>query len=612
MRVVSTLSATAAVAAAAATEPLTPGCARWGCDPGNSFAASLAPPGAGPLSPGVLWSVPWPSSSLSANVTTASAGCVSTGERAACLAPPGSGGGLLALDGGGAALWSYAGPGAYAGCDATLPFAASNLPITNAGGDVVAWDGASVVYLAGADGSPAWARTVDPPGPCGAALGAVSLTNHSDLTFTIAPTGEVFAYLPSGVPQSYILLQGADTGTAVFPPPPPPGAAAAADAATPSPSPSPTGVFVPISQQAIDGERIVVVARFYAFSAAASASTRSTRGAPAVPPPLTTLVPSRHLYLLGVDQRNAAVDRLYWAWQLALPIGGSPVGDGPACVPAALPGGVPPAVDPVAVTGPVGLPRAPGTLALGLSCGGATLGFAAVVNDWGSGGGGGGAVVPSVAWAANWTAALGGGGGAAGAFWAVDPQPANASATPSDTLLLVPVNGSALAAVDAATGAPTDALLPLGPALAPLVHEQCGLGLALQQPGAAFLPTGPLLASPGGGVDPATGANTTLLLVPGRAVVGVGAPYHPPFWLAAYQLAGAAGSRTLTGLWCVPTPANITARGAAAAGFGTRPLTGQVALLAPASGNDGAVIAVAMPDGVYGLGVGGGARFKAR
>ena len=80
--------------------------------------------------------------------------------------------------------------------------------------------GATVVSISGDDGAVLWYHAMDNPVPCGDAYNSVSLTNNSDATFQSNGNSEVFAYITNGVPQSYIFLNGADSGTTVFPPPP--------------------------------------------------------------------------------------------------------------------------------------------------------------------------------------------------------------------------------------------------------------------------------------------------------------------------------------------------------------------------------------------------------
>lgn len=575
----------------AALPDTTLGCERWGCDPANSFSTQLQPPqGAGALSPQYLWRAPFELQGANASQLS-SPGCISDGKQATCAANAPYG--LLSVSPNGSTIWAYASAGAYPACSESLPFSAANLPVCDEFGDVVAWDGSDVVLLNNADGSVGWDRTVYPPGVCGAALTSPSVTGNGDLSFTLQATGEVFAYLADGIPQSYILLQGADSGTVVFPPPEQPrtgqDSSSEGGAAVPSPSPSPKGVFVPISQQGMDGERILLVARYYAFSP----------GGGGDPPQAQPLVPTASIYLLGVDQRNAAVDRLYWQWQLSLPLEGTGL---EACMPPGTPPFIPPAVDPLTVVGPVGVPGAAGATTVMLSCGrgsATAFAFGAVVN---------GQSAPAVTWGAvingsaseslprDSTRANEAAGASTAWYWAVDPAPANATAHNSSALLLASAASSHVTAVDSATGAPRGAYrMPV--ALTALGHEQCELGLAMQQPGAAFLPTGPMLTS--------TDGVSTFITVPGQAVVA-GSAYSPRYWIAAFAILPQSRS-ALTGLWCAPTPPLNASSSTPEGAYGAVPVTGQMAVMRSASAGDdsdagsGTVLVVPMPDAIWGL-----------
>ena len=103
--------ATAAAALAASSPPRTLGCARWGCDAGASFEASLLPPvGAGGLSPAYSWLVGFPGAPANASAAPAGGlGCVSAGAQATCAVPAWAGGGLAAVSAAGALLWANAG-----------------------------------------------------------------------------------------------------------------------------------------------------------------------------------------------------------------------------------------------------------------------------------------------------------------------------------------------------------------------------------------------------------------------------------------------------------------------------------------------------------------------
>ena len=267
--------------------PVSSGCAKWGCDPANSFATALSPPL--DRRPRVRWSA------ARAGVGGANAaGCVAGASlQATCVLQSPADAGFVTFDAAGAILWRYQGPGAQCSGRADTPFAASNLPVLNQFGDLVCWDGASIAYVNGARGTLAWHADENHPAPCGALLSSVSLTNQSKLAFNVRGTGELFEYTPNGVPIALIYLTGNDTGSAVFPAPP-------------APVPVGAGTFRAISQMAVTGARAITLARWH------DSTTR------------TAATPSPHVYLLGVDQRNMAVDRIHWAWQQLLPIADVP------------------------------------------------------------------------------------------------------------------------------------------------------------------------------------------------------------------------------------------------------------------------------------------------
>ena len=416
----------------------------------------------------------------------------------------------------------------------------------------------------------------------------------------------MFAYVATGVPQSYITLSGADSGTRVFPPPPtlttgaePPPSSAQQSNATAAAA----GVFIPISQQLVVGARVVVAARFWAGE---------------LPGPLA---PSAHIYLLGVDQRNAAVDRLYWAWQLLLPTDGTPL---EGCVPpAGAQAGAAEGSEPLVLVGPVGAPTAahPDGAVVAVTCGGASGSSAAFTAAFGVAVGSPDASAPSLLWSnASWAGAGAGSGdgraapptappfsAAAGppSWWAYDSTPPPGAGA----LLLLAPNASVVARVDAGTGAVTSAHDMVG-ALGALGGDLCALGLPMTAPGAAFTPTGPALlaAAPGGGGGGGAGG---VLLVPAAAAAS-GKPLFPRFWLAAFAFGAAAEgeqsggvgapSVSMRALWCVPSPGNSSSLGPGA-GPGDRPVAGQLVLLAAggAPANASAVVGVPMPEGVYGL-----------
>ena len=165
-------------------------------------------------------------------------------------------------------------------------------------GDVITWDVANFARLAAADGAVQWSRAVYPTvAVCPLSLPSLSLTNNSDAVYVLPGLGEVGAYVTNGVPQSDVDLRGNDSGTVVFPAPQLVPRAALAQ------RPATDGIFIPLAQPVVNGARVVVVARYY----------NTSNDVPAL------MMPTASLYLAAVDQRNAAVDRMHFAWQWVFP-----------------------------------------------------------------------------------------------------------------------------------------------------------------------------------------------------------------------------------------------------------------------------------------------------
>jgi hypothetical protein len=563
--------------------PVSSGCAKWGCDPANSFATALSPPLA--RRPRVRWAA------AAAGVGGAnSAGCVAgTPLQATCVLQSPSDAGFVTFDAVGTVLWRYQGPGAQCSGRADTPFAASNLPVLNQFGDLICWDGTSIAYVNGARGTLAWQADENHPAPCGALISSVALTNQSKLAFNVRSTGELFEYTANGVPIALIYLTGNDTGSAIFPAPP-------------APVPTGAGIFRAISQMAVTGARAITLARLHSTAGPAGAA-------------------SPHVYLLGMDQRNMAVDRIHWAWQQLLPIA-----DVPAlatCTPSSSPTfGVSDGIDPITVAGPLTtIDSATGsaTAVLFLSCasnqtrapssslqspGDIAVAFGVAVNGYDAGA----PAVPSVRWRAVWKSGADYPLESCAPSWAaLDPSPASSTVSPASVrIFLFFAAGSSMAVVSAATGqveaAPSmiDALnalpgdLQCGSSSSNNDNSSAGINQAL-----SFVATGPALAS----WDAAS--QRTILLVPGvlqhqqpghirRSTSSATALSSSTATVTTVGVAAFAlepRGTALTALWCAPLPT-----GAAA------PVTAQMALIVDAATN-ATVVVVPTATGIFGLGV---------
>ncbi len=567
--------------------PVSSGCAKWGCDPANSFATALSPPLA--RRPRVRWAA------AGAGVGGAnSAGCVAGAPlQATCVLQSPSDAGFVTFDAAGAVLWRYQGPGAQCSGRADTPFAASNLPVLNQFGDLICWDGASIAYVNGARGTLAWHADENHPAPCGVLISSVALTNQSKLAFNVRSTGELFEYTANGVPIALIYLTGNDTGSAVFPAPP-------------APVPTGAGIFRALSQMAITGARAITLARLH--------STAGPAGAP-----------SPHVYLLGMDQRNMAVDRIHWAWQQLLPIA-----DVPALATCTPSSGVSDGIDPITVAGPLTtIDSATGsaTAVLFLSCasnqtlaspsssllpGDIAVAFGVAVNGYDAGA----PAVPSVRWRAVWKSGADYPLESRAPSWAaLDPSPASSTVSPASArVFLFFAAGSSMAIVSAATGQ-VEAAPSMIDALNALPGDlQCGsssssnddISSAGIKQALSFVATGPALAS----WDAVS--HRSILLVPGvlqqpspqpsvnqpsgHTQSSTSAATASSSSTAAVTTVGVAAfaleprGTALTALWCAPLP------------VGAAPVTAQMALIVDAATN-ATVVVVPTAAGIFGLGV---------
>jgi len=358
---------------------------------------------------------------------------------------------------------------------------ASNLPLLDAGGDAFVWDTVAVGAWA-ADGSRPWSIGLSPTQACPAVLSQVSLTNLSTLVYVQAPLGRMFTYYPTGVPSAGIALVANNTGTAVYPPPP-------------ASLPTGSGVLLPISALAVAGSRILLLARYTQANSSSSSSGATNNGS--------------GVYVAAVDQRPDMVARLWPAWQLEVPTGGTPLG---SCVPSpATPAGA--GTVALAVAGPLVATDDVGVVAM--ACGGFVrlAGFTiahprvAWLSDVALPGGDDDSVAgmvlqdgtpggdPTTAWAVS---------AASGVLWAIGAQDGSAR------------GNTTLAALAAGSGTPCDGVGTLTPASKPLLSA----------------------------------TNATLML----AVVAPQPPRGQPAFTAlmAIALPPTVGQPTL--LWCVATP----------------------------------------------------------
>jgi hypothetical protein len=621
-----------------------------GCDPSSSFIAEIPLPSSGIV--GTLWRWTPPVNSSQPCGARTSPGCVSNGTAATCAFPLATctterWSGLVSLDARGALQYTYSGAGSSR-CDgiATPGRLGQPLAIMSLTGDVVTWDNSAVTYVEGSSGVVAWSKPIFPATLCPDGHTSVSLTNNSKLMFSVTTTAEVFGVLADGIPLGSINLlanvsgdggvsdggsgdatgpraaEGGPRGRATAQP-------AEAQHTLRGSSPHPlvgvaypgsyNGLYVPIAQPAIDGARTLVLARLYDGNV--SASER----------PLIT--PTPRLFLAAVDQHDTIADRLQFIWQLELPLAAEII----ACVPAAA--GRFPGAEPVMVTGPLVLPNH--TVVFGVACNASaedaaaantTVYSVAIDVPW--------PVVPAVLWTSSLSpqsplAPLPLNGTTINALTPLAPsmardprsvgEPAVASsiwmtcAAASDVVQLDGGSGAVRTRLDIAAllrdpgtaNASTCALVPLfegAPARA-----------------AMWYPTSAVLTST------AAGDNTTAVLVLGGGVAGPTLPVGTPaFWLLGLTVA-AEGSPSASVVWCTPTPADGSVNAA-----GTFPFVGQLApLSAPvgtaadgsrkrgaiaradmhAWGTDvgegldvsgtaqGTVLMLAMPDGIYGVGV---------
>jgi hypothetical protein len=313
------------------------GCPAFGCGPYLQFKSALDLP---PLSSFKLASV-FTSSAIDCLVISSSnPGCISSASgsqltcrvQASCESSSNdTATGLISFLSSNLSspFYSYDGQGS-SWCIRNSSLFVSNLPIMNGAGDIITYDVDGVVYLL-SNGTSAWQRSIVPaPLPCPFPLPSISITNHTDLVFVVPSTSQVFEYLGDGIPQAEIRLFGNNSGAQYWPPPP-----------TFSPFsvyPS-SGLFVPISTPATIGERLILIARFYETNN--SSDTLATSS----------------IYMLGIDQRNVAVGRVWWAFQYPLNIS----------ICSDTVGSASPLYDPLRITGPIGL-YSDNSLVFGISC----------------------------------------------------------------------------------------------------------------------------------------------------------------------------------------------------------------------------------------------------
>lgn len=259
------------------------------------------------------------------------------------------------------------------------------LPIASATGDVVTYDTGCIAYVSDFDGktaAPDWVQTLFPAPTTCSPLQSVQLTNQSALIFSPASSAQIVSMAPNGVPLAYIILKGNvsfddDGGGTLVPALVQVGSVYGVDHPSTTTnklqhskhtvekqgkhgqqeqeqqpptitttvmwkrrSPNKivninkktastttkTGVFVPISESAVAGSRILLVSRLYAVEdeyrygederTKDSQFSSSSSSLPFPPLPPTAdggLVPTPYLFLIGIDQREAAVGRLQWS-----------------------------------------------------------------------------------------------------------------------------------------------------------------------------------------------------------------------------------------------------------------------------------------------------------
>lgn len=202
----------------------------------------------------------------------------------------------------------------------------------NEEGDVVTYDVSAVTRLS-SSGTVAWTTSIAGAAPCPDDTSSVAVTAATGkLLFTLAATAELFAYLADGTPIAALVLDGNNSDASGVPP---------TEAA---------GLFVPLSDVAVTGDRSLLLTRFYT--------------GPDGGPPLRALA---DVFVLAVDARSASVDRLDRPWRLRLPL--PPVLA--ACLP--VPDGSALGSEALRVAGPMLIPSASDALTVmlvGLSCSG--------------------------------------------------------------------------------------------------------------------------------------------------------------------------------------------------------------------------------------------------
>ena len=249
---------------------------------------------------------------------------------------------------------------------------------------------------------------------------------------------------------------------------------------------------------------------------------------------------------MAVDQRDAAIDRLHWVWQLLIDLPPF-LSD---CV--QLDG----QKDVVSV---VFVGTTPGSVYLLLTCltnDLFSLGLSLAVNGPGS---------PAVKDRIIYDSSTDWPGSSIPKWWALDPAP-------SSTLPIIVTfqNGSSMTVLNEGANVTTfsmsDAILTSS-----LSRTACAL---TESKIFSFVPTGPLLAS----WDAVR--SRTVLVVPGDSMLSSG----PRYWIAAFALQS---DRNLTALWCIAIP-------------GVDPVTGQMSLIEAVVDS---ILVIPLANKIYGLGI---------
>jgi hypothetical protein len=290
----------------------------YGCDPFQSSAIRLPLP---QQAPSLVWQytvTPLPCNyssapphsirgSSQAAAYPPSPGCISNGQQATCSVTLACDGeqaigmvGLQVSENQTAPIWTaYTGPGSgrclHSDQSAIgVPDGAMNLPLMDIMGNIYTWDHNLVSKLL-SNLSVAWTQVIVPTSSCPGVISQVAFTNQSTLGFFIAPLATVFTYFTTAEPIASIVLRANDTGTAIFPLPSEPSF---------THIPPSDGLLIPIAPIAVHGSRMLIVSRFYKYSGVNN----------------SVLTPFPHVYIAAVDQRHASLNRIWWSWQLLMPL----------------------------------------------------------------------------------------------------------------------------------------------------------------------------------------------------------------------------------------------------------------------------------------------------